>query len=345
MTDEHQHRAVRELNTTGRDFPIAWQVYDDALINRHKVEGGGWPDYVYAPIAVAIAVADFYPQVKKFLNGDTWRGDPFLRLAALASWRPTQGIYRIAPTLLDALWDTTVSGDLPADMLHRLPEWCVYVELNRWCKGTSADNIFIYGVWAHIDYEPSMPGGDERLCLLIDANFGLTAKAIPTKGSIRSYLDEVKHPDPRSNEFAQAMIEPTIAVLLYLCSAAAEYRSGGDAEKQPRNPKMRRDKAGAMRMRPAQKSRVWDTGTRMGAALDAAYAARAERAGGEGKQVAPHIRRAHWHAYWTGSPGSIDRRCEPRWLPPIPVNLDGVPSVATVRPVTGRRKESAPGQV
>ncbi len=50
-------------------------------------------------------------------------------VGTMAAWRPTQGIYRFATNLLDELWDTPVTGDLPSDLLHRLPEWCVYIEL------------------------------------------------------------------------------------------------------------------------------------------------------------------------------------------------------------------------
>jgi hypothetical protein len=36
----------------------------------------------------------------------------------------------------------------------------------------------------------------------------------------------------------------------------------------------------------------------------------------------PHIRRAHWHAFWMGPKDSPDRRLTVHWLPPIPVGID-----------------------
>jgi hypothetical protein len=72
------------------------------------------------------------------------------------------------------------------------------------------------------------------------------------------------------------------------------------------------------------------TGVRL--ALDAARGLwRAEgMAGGSG--VAPHVRRAHWHVYWTG-PRDGERVAKVRWLSPILVGFDGIPEAATVRPV------------
>lgn len=49
-------------------------------------------------------------------------------LGALAAWRMTQSIYRFDPNVFAAVWETPIEGDLPVDMLYRLPEWCVYVE-------------------------------------------------------------------------------------------------------------------------------------------------------------------------------------------------------------------------
>src|SRR5271157_6628010 len=39
----------------------------------------------------------------------------------------------------------------------------------------------------------------------------------------------------------------------------------------------------------------------------------------------PHIRRAHWHSFWVGKKDQPDARSVTlKWLPPIPVNVQGV---------------------
>ena len=49
-------------------------------------------------------------------------------LAAIGTWRYSQGIYRFDDSVYEALRDTVPSGDMPVDVLYRLPEWCVYIE-------------------------------------------------------------------------------------------------------------------------------------------------------------------------------------------------------------------------
>ena len=132
---------------------------------------------------------------------------------------------------------------------------------------------------------------------------------------------------------------PIVSVLLYLCSVNAEYSDKAGGAQQPSRPKPRLDKHGRPRIRPPNKPTIWATGTRMGAALDAAQAKASGGAGdSNGRTVMGHIRRAHYHAFWAG-PLDGERALRVKWLPPISVNLDDVPEVATVRPINGPEKK------
>ena len=55
-----------------------------------------------------------------------------------------------------------------------------------------------------------------------------------------------------------------------------------------------------------------------------------EKSGRPGEMMAPHIRRAHYHHFWKGP--LDDRELTVKWLPPIPVNVNGDLPV-TIRPV------------
>lgn len=75
-------------------------------------------------------------------------------------------------------------------------------------------------------------------------------------------------------------------------------------------------------------------GVRLGAALRRAY--QAEQTGAERPHAGPrpHVRRAHWHGYWSG-PRDGARRYDLRWLPPIAVALSDANELpAVVRRVT-----------
>jgi hypothetical protein len=61
----------------------------------------------------------------------------------------TQGVYRFDPTVLDALWETPVTGDIPTEVLYHLPEWCVYVNTpgKTWQGGS------LHGFFAHLEHD------------------------------------------------------------------------------------------------------------------------------------------------------------------------------------------------
>jgi hypothetical protein len=55
-------------------------------------------------------------------------------------------------------------------------------------------------------------------------------------------------------------------------------------------------------------------------------------------QGTAHVRRAHWHAFWTGPKASTEeRKLILHWLPPIAVNVDDAAAVIpTLHPVKKR---------
>lgn len=308
-------RATEHLNAVARDYPGVWQQYDGFLAGRKEL--GDWPSWCYCPMAAAYAVvtggSDLPPQDALDVA----------RVAALAAWRPTQGVYRFDPDLLEALWDTPLAGDLPTEHLQRLPEWCVYVELPRE-RGA-------HGFFAHLEYD----AGDHRveLRLLLDLDDLLLPIALhlggTIEGAVAGMLAEANRvaasrraPVPAFGgveqlRAIQGLSAPLVSVLLYLCAGEAELRPTRDPGRHGRRPTLQQGRSGPY-MPAARRLEVWETGFTLGAALRDART-RTEPEGG-GHSPRGHIRRAHWHSYWVGSGES--RRLELRWLPPIAVNLD-----------------------
>jgi hypothetical protein len=83
---------------------------------------GGWPAWCFRPMDAVSS------QARRLRLATT---NSSHHLAALAAWRATQGIYRFDDTLLDELWHTPIHGELPTDLLYRMPEWCMYIEIGR----------------------------------------------------------------------------------------------------------------------------------------------------------------------------------------------------------------------
>jgi hypothetical protein len=354
---QNQHRARARLDLMAQE--CKW--FFDVLPKIHNTAKRYWPDCVYVPSNV---------QEKIFLKlidrEDLVRMSRFTteKLSVLAStmqicntwatWRLTQGIYRFDETLYPHLISTQGTGEIPVDILCRLPEWCVYLEtpgLER--PKLDGTTLPIHGAWARIDLaekdqmvlaitqdtdhpncEDSVITPEQRLFFIPRSiSFPLISGA-SVEDSLAAKLDQWQQfaPDllvdlPREKAIREnaEWIKPIVNLLLYIC-AGADY-----AGPAPQKPQPKKTKRGP-RLFPPNKPTVWDVGVRMGAALRAAYAAQSANDGGagSGRQVRPHIRRAHWHGFRSGARLTPEghpiptekRRFDLRWLPPIAVNID-----------------------
>lgn len=312
-------RPIVHLESVSRDYPGAWKQYASFLAQRSEL--GDWPSWCYCPMSGAYAIVSGGGDNRVALN----RATEIARLAALAAWRPTQGVYRFDATLLEELWTTPLDGDIPHEHLQHLPEWGVYVEL-----GAAQRERGLHGFFAHLEHDAN--SGRTELRLLIDTESALIPVPLHLHGTLEQaaagFIAEsnvnaakVGAPVPAYGieliRSVAGFVTPLVSVLLYLCA--------GDAETRPtRDPgRVHRDGAPLKRAKdgepyaPPGRPEVWETGFRLGAAIRAARESEAT-----GGTVRGHIRRAHWHTFLSG-PRRGEQRRELRWLPPIPVKLDG----------------------
>jgi hypothetical protein len=111
--------------------------------------------------------------------------------------------------------------------------------------------------------------------------------------------------------------------VLYICSETAKYRCAAEPRAtRPSNPTGVKTKSG-WRLFPPDQPKVWSVGEELGRAIRHAEAAAHVHHDGDRARPRPHVRRAHWHSYWTGPRASPEQR-KPivKWLPPIPVALE-----------------------
>lgn len=340
---------VDALRSWTKKFPGAWDQY--AKFRAQREELGGWPEYVYCPLAGAYAIVSEGGRRELSRSDSPIEGaNDIAVMGALAAWRPTLGIYRYDDTLLDALWSTPLDGQIPIEHLYRLPEWCVYLELpGRVVFGSS-----ILGAWAHLEYDANDRREELRLLLLDEAGrvvpvplhlrggtleraLGLALDEADAIAAIRAG-SAVPASDPTVARTVAREIAPIVSTLLYLCSEAPELRDARGSDRRPERPRERVDKRGRPRVYGAQEPTTWEAGYRLGAALrraqDAAQRAESERTA-TGRSVTPHVRRAHWHTYVLGPRADATRQTRSlRWLPPIPIGLEeGDEPVPVVRPV------------
>jgi hypothetical protein len=84
-------------------------------------------------------------------------------MQALTAWRLSQSIYRFEPSIYEEVASTPLDSELPADLLLRLPEWCVYIEARE-------PNVpDLHGFWATLESDANDGSRELRLVLDTDA--------------------------------------------------------------------------------------------------------------------------------------------------------------------------------
>jgi len=339
--DKRPCRPRDHLVAAAKLYLGAWKAADEFRAGRGQ-DLPHWPDWCYLPLAASYAIVSGGGDNRVPLD----RAADVGRLGALAAWRVTQGIYRFDPAVYAEIIKTPVDGDVPHEILFRLPEWCVYIET----PGMQVAGDDVHGFFAHLEHDAG--SGRPELRLLIDAESMLlpipvhlgpwslreSIARMVDVASINAIAAGIGAPPAGLTSEIRSHVEPMVSLLLYLCSQNAEI---GDGKRAPSNPEPKRTKRG-WRLFPADRPTTWDVGVRLGAALRAAY--QQAETGGDDMHAGPrpHIRRAHWHGFRSGPMKRADgseiptqeRKFDLRWLPPIPVKLDGLDGLpATIRPV------------
>lgn len=341
-------RLAGHLRECHRRYPQAWRQIDKLRSMRDKL--GGWPEWCFCPLSGAFAVV---AEQEKVSVEDLARRRGYERTAdvsrigALSSWRASQGIYVIDDDVREAVMGTPVDGALPVEILMRLPEWCCYIPTPGWHfdGGDSFESREISGFFAHLEEDTYDRRVELRILLDLDGDDPwerLSPEILHLRrggtiedgwagvlAEMRKHLDHEKYRDSEayraleraSFDKAKRLMAPATSLLLYLCSQTAEYREGTRQQfGRPSRPTPKKTKDG-WRLFPPDRPKIWMVGERIGEAIRRGRQAAREWESGDRKGPRPHVRRAHWHSFWSG-PRSGERRISLKWLPPIPVAME-----------------------
>ncbi|CAK7009824.1 MAG: hypothetical protein DELT_00402 [Desulfovibrio sp.] len=337
MKTTHPLRPAAVLNEITRQNPSAWKTVEAVYLAKGKGDVPDWPAWCFIPLFPWRYIAAQWAK----LPDEKVTREILMLLASVGTWRYSQGVYRFSPELYDALSKTDLNSKIPADVLLRLPEWSVYVEIPGLPWG--ADNT-LWGFWAFLDWE--VVTNTTTLHITCDLDRGFEARSLElgdfslAESLIRMIEPAVKHKpgavvrwEAYKGYILPELIERyslLVSLLLYICSDDPEF-NGPESGVSPKRPQLTKVKTG-IRLFPANGPRVWHTGLEIGERLERERVA-AELSAKERKGVKPHLRRAHWHGYWTGprkkddgENNTMERKFSHRWLPPIfvstPENAD-----------------------
>lgn len=221
-------------------------------------------------------------------------------LGALGTWRFSQGIYKFDNTLLDEILKTKMDGDIPFFIFEHLPEWCIYIET----QGVMFKQKALLGFWV---YHTEL-----GLCLIFNFEDSYHYELIYS--DMKTLKDRNIPLSGCDSEEYEQELGGLLALVLYICSQEPEIKP---SRLWAGKPVPKRTKKG-LRFFPADKPLIFTVGESIGQKLRE----QSFHTQGMGKKAKrPHLRRAHWHGYWTG-PRDGERSFILKWLPPVFVDSE-----------------------
>jgi hypothetical protein len=274
------------------------------------------------------------PIVESHITDIYSESDRLLRelLKIIPIWGLSKTVYRFDPDLVNELGITDINEYIPIEVFNYLPDYCPFIECRIPLKGFPfpiiAEGFFVTRAAAR-------SFRSLRICILSRSTSGnmlcfAQTMTIPLDENltIKEALASFMADDIGGNmlfEDACEFLKTITPLILYLCSIGAEIQFRTSDERR------------ATRIQGAlpEKPRIADVGLRIGSAIRRYRIERAKQeveASKTGRTLSPHVRRAHWHHFWTG-PMHESRTLILKWIPPIPVNLDKAELPVTIRPV------------
>ena len=318
------------LKKISEQYPKAWDQMEMFHSENGSPQLGSWPDWCYAPMSAALAVAsEGYDLNKLPIDIRMAMISVAQAIFAIAPWRLSKEVYVIDEDLKDLLFEQDGELDVPDEVLLQLPYPCFYVELpNTYYR---ADKI--HGFFVTLEYDVN--NGDKELkpvFLTDDGNIFSYSIHIGAK-TIEESVDmldkqalentngdkELKRLALRAMQNSaetKIFLKQILQVILYILAQNAEITPSSEQSFITKRGKTVKDKYSEIRK--------WDVGIRVGAAIRQQKAKEQSRKKeykeSEHQSPRPHMRRGHWHHFWTGPKAQPEeRKLILKWLSPMAI--------------------------
>lgn len=321
-------KMLRALTT---QYPIVWKEMEEFHDMNGTASSVSWPEWCYAPIEAALTVvSDGHDLSRLSMNEVSAVVTCAQLVSVLAPWRLSKEVYVINEDIKDLLFEQKDDIDIPVDILMHLPYQCFYVELHN----TYFDNEKIHGFFVSLDYNVKLHERDLKLTFLsengdsftypIDLDAGTIENSIKklneqlaehAKGNKK--LEKYAEADPAKDEETITFIKQVMQVVLYILAQNAEIAPDEEQATVTKRGKVIKDKYSEIRK--------WDVGERIGATIrqQKMKASDSDSEPTTHNSPRPHMRRGHWHHFWTGPKNEPENRLLVlRWLSPMVIAAD-----------------------
>lgn len=270
----------------------------------------------------------------------------FQEFLTLAPWRPCKDIVSFDSDLFQELGNTAIGEKLPSELLEFLPGWSLYFDT----PGIRIQGKEFAGFFAslrqdgkrlglELDFQTAFSQGVGYLntishavpnSICIPLNGLPLAESLAMMESERERFEDLKkerltsfygeewgkwtQPDCLRHQLDDGLLR-ALNMVIYVCAFGLrerqDYRIGQDF-REPR----RGEEKFSWRIFEAPEARIWNLGGDYRLTVREWQKTRdaTEKRG----SIRPHMRRSHWHGFWTGSKTDPDkRRLVVKLLPPI----------------------------
>lgn len=332
---ENEYLPVKLMNEVCSKYPrLNWQVNHVLKTQRLKYKDE-WPRYAFLPTRAWLVIASELKEPE--FRGLVANIDDLIDIQIFGTWRYSQKVYKFDSELMVALADSEPNQEIPVDVLLRIPDYCCYIEFG--VKIYLSEDVYINGFFTQISYDYK-----DKLNIIdfyavsdkIGCVYNLIVPLIKGKTIYQSLeymheraislLPEELRNDRvetiRMHKYHYEFVEILMPYILYLCSSKPDIINPKQPNYTP-TPLKPMALQKPKRLLPATKPQILEVGTTIGAQLrQVRLATTTNNTANSDTRKSPkaHIRRGHWHGYWTG-PRTGKREFTLKWLHPMLVNI------------------------